>query len=442
MRKSIVIILAALMVCSSLLMGCTAAQTDTAATNAVATEATAAAEEATAAPTESAEPVEIHYAYWASPMDEFYAQCKAEFEAAHPNVTIVLEPTAWNEYWTKLETAATGGSVADVFHMNGVNIKKYADGGVLLPLDSYVTSGGLDLSKFPQAMNDMYHFNGAQYGIPMDYDTVGLWYNKTLFDAANISYPTDDWTWEDLTNAAAAITALGNDTYGIAAGFQDQQGIYNTVFAEDGWFVQNGTNGDEFGFNEAGTRAGIQCWVDLMAAGYSPSEASLEENEGYLQFMAGKIGMIFSGDWMVSYYNSADSTVAGKCDVAKLPLMENGKRASVIHGKANCISAATAHPDEAWAWVQYLAGEQSNQRLGEMGIAIPANTDYSALFFAAYPDYNMGIYSDAAMNYSYSYPSSLDRADWADIVRTELQKAFKLEATVDEACDSIMAQLG
>ena len=54
----------------------------------------------------------------------------------------------------------------------------------------------------------------------------------------------------------------------------------------------------------------------------------------------------------------------------------------------------------------------------------------------------MGIYSDAALNYSFSYPSSLSRADWADIVRTELQKAFKLEITVDEACDNIMSQLG
>ena len=65
--------------------------------------------------------VEIHYAYWAS-MDDYYEQCKADFEASHPGITIVLEHTSWGEYWTKLEAAATGGSVADVFHMNGVNI--------------------------------------------------------------------------------------------------------------------------------------------------------------------------------------------------------------------------------------------------------------------------------------------------------------------------------
>ncbi len=435
MKKNTAIILVVLMLCSSLLIGCSAPD---ASTPSAAVSGSETASESAAVSEGSGEKVEIHYAYWASPMDAFYAECKAAFEAEHPDITIVLEPTAWTEYWTKLETAATGGSVADVFHMNGVNILKYADGGVLLPLDDYIAGSGLDMSNYPEAMNTMYNYNGSQYGIAMDYDTIGLWYNKSLFDQAGISYPTSDWTWEDMTAAAAAITALGDDIYGIAAGFEEQAGFYNTAFAEGGWFV----NGDQFGFDDAGTRAGIQCWVDLMQAGYSPSEVSLEENAAYLQFMAGKVGMIFSGDWMVAYYSSADSSVADVCDVAEMPLMSNGKRASVIHGKANCISAASEHPDEAWAWVEYLAGAEANQRLGEMGIAIPSYMEYSSLFFESYPQYNMSIYSTAAQNYSYPYPSSLSRPDWADIVRNELQKAFKLEVTVDEACDSIMSQLG
>lgn len=381
--------------------------------------------------------VEIHYAYWAA-MDDYYAECKAAFEESHPGVSIVLEPTAWGEYWTKLEAAATGGSVADVFHMNGVNITKYAAGGILLPLDEYLAASQLDLENYPEAMTQMYNFEGTQYGLAMDYDTVGLWYNKDLFDKAGVAYPTSEWTWDDLKAAAEAITGIEDSVYGIAAGYSDQQGFYNTCFAEDGWFV----DGENFGFNEPGTRAGIQCWVDLMEAGYSPSEVSLEENEGYLQFMAGKLGMIFAGDWMVQFYASEDSAVADVCDVVELPLMSTGKRATVIHGKANCISAVTEHPDEAWAWVEYLAGEEASKRLGDMGIAIPAYLDYSDTFFAAYPQYNMSIYTDAAANYSYVYPSSAYNTEWSDIMWNELVRAFNLEISVDEACDNIMEQIG
>lgn len=387
--------------------------------------------------TACAENIEIHYAFWHGALEDFYKECKADFEAAHPGVTIVLEPTSWDEYWTKLEAAATGGSIADVFHMNGVNIKKYADGGVLLPLDEYIAASGLDLKNYPAAMNEMYNYDGKQYGIPMDFDTIGLWYNKTLFDKAGIAYPTSEWTWDDLVAAAAAINALGDDIYGIAANYEEQQGFYNTVYACGGWFV----DGDKYGFNEEGTRAGIQCWVDLMKAGVSPSEKSLEENPAYLQFMAGKLGMVFSGDWVVAEYVSPDSSVKDVIDVAELPLMPNGKRASVIHGKANCVSVTSAHPEEAWAWVAYLAGAEANAKLGPMGVTIPSYLAYTDMFFEAYPQYNMKIYSKAAAEYSYVYPSALN-PEWSTIMWEELVKAFNLDITVDEACGNIMSRLG
>ena len=80
--------------------------------------------------------------------------------------------------------------------------------------------------------------------------------------------------------------------------------------------------------------------------------------------------------------------------------------------------------------------------MGNMGIAIPSYLEYSPLFFEAYPQYNMGIYADAAANYSYVYPSSAYNTEWMDIMWNELVQAFNLEITVDEACDNIMEQIG
>lgn len=419
--KKLISLAMVLTMSACLFTGCTTSKSNTSSITSSATAATA-----------SAKKVEIHYAYWQDGLKDYLTQCKANFEKAHSNITITLDCTAWDEYWTKLEAAATGGSVADVFQMNGVNISKYAKGGVLLPLDSITSSSAVDLSNYPKAMDSLYNVNGKQYGIPMDYDTIGLWYNKKLFDAAGISYPTDKWTWDDLVKAAKALTNTSKGIYGINAGYADQQGFYNTVFATGGYI----TNGTDFGFNDANTRKGIQCWYDLMKAGVSPSEASLEENAAYLQFMAGKLGMTFAGDWMVSYFSSKDSTVANYCDVTALPTI-NGKRASVIHGKANCVSASTKNQNEALAWVEYLAGDEANQILGKSGVCIPAYLKYSSLFFDQYPKYNMSIYLDAAKNYSYTWPSSTSDVAWADIMQTELTKAFNMKITVDQACDNI-----
>ncbi|ETJ29197.1 ABC transporter, substrate-binding protein, partial [human gut metagenome] len=64
--------------------------------------------------------------------------------------------------------------------------------------DKISSSSLVDLNKFPQDLVDLYKSDGKNYAIPKDYDTVGLWYNKTLFDEAGISYPDETWTWDTL----------------------------------------------------------------------------------------------------------------------------------------------------------------------------------------------------------------------------------------------------
>ena len=432
-RKIIALVLAVLLISVTLI----ACQQDDPATNGGGDEATG-----DDGVTTSGENVTIRYAFWQATLEPYYNIMAAEFNEMYPNITIEIEPTAWGDYWTMLETAITAGGAADVFHMNGPNLKKYADAGVLMGLDSYISASGMNLGVFPAAMNDMYNFNGSQYGIVMDYDTIGLFYNKELFDLAGIDYPDSSWTWDDLVSAAAAITGIRDGAFGIAANLQDQQGFYNTGFAEGGWFVQGGPGAETFGFNDSGTRAGIQVWVDLLEAGYSPTQLSLEENEGYLQFMAGNLGMIVSGSWLPAFYSGEDSTVADVYDVAELPLMSSGRRASVIHGKGNCVFSDTANPNEAWLWVEFLSGERAQRLIGEMGLVIPAYTGMAQLMFDTYPNLNMGIFADAAENYSYPFPTSLDRPDWGDVYWAELLRAFNLEISVDEACDNIMAELG
>jgi len=438
-RKLLATILCASMALASL-AGCgssdTAATTEAPAAETKTEEAApASTEEAAPAETESTLEGEIHYAYWHDAMTPYLEECKANFEAANPGVTIVLEPTSWGEYWTKLETAASGGAVADVFHLNGPNINKYAAAGIIIPIDDFVANSDIDLNNYPSALNELYTVDGQLYGIAMDYDTIGLWYNKELFDAAGIAYPDESWTWEDLTDAAAKLT--NGDVYGIDASCYDQAGFYNTVPMCGGYIVNDDKT--KSGFSLPETRAGIKCWIDLMEAGYSPSQANITENPASVQFMSGKIAMIVAGDWYAAQF-SADETFKDKCDCTYIPTI-NGKRGSVIHGKANCISASTENPEAAWAWCEYLAGPEANEILGKSGAAIPSHKDYSALYFEQFPQYNMAIFADEAQNMAYAYPSSKTSAEWGDIIWNELVEVYSLNKPLDEACDSIAEQM-
>lgn len=70
---------------------------------------------------------EIRYAFWDTAQQPYFEKCIEKFNEQYPDVKVTLEPSSWDEYWTKLEAGATGGSIADVFWMNGPNIIKYAD---------------------------------------------------------------------------------------------------------------------------------------------------------------------------------------------------------------------------------------------------------------------------------------------------------------------------
>ena len=137
---------------------------------------------------------EIRYAFWDTAQQPYFEKCIEKFNEQYPDVKDTLEPSSWDEYLTKLEAGATGGSIADVFWMNGPNIMKYADGDVLMDISDRIKEDNIDTGKYPEALVELYNVDGKQYAIPKDFDTIGVWYNKKIFDEAGVPYPTDDWT--------------------------------------------------------------------------------------------------------------------------------------------------------------------------------------------------------------------------------------------------------
>ena len=70
------------------------------------------------------------------------------------------------------------------------------DAGLLLNLNDYIEGDeNIDMAKYYEDIVELYtNDDGIHYAIPKDYDTVALWYNKTIFDEAGMEYPTNDWT--------------------------------------------------------------------------------------------------------------------------------------------------------------------------------------------------------------------------------------------------------
>src|SRR5690242_2270095 len=91
----------------------------------------------------SGQSVTLRYSIWDKNQAPALEQIVTEFKKTNPTIDVKVEVTPFAQYWTKLETAATGGSAADVFWMNGPNFIKYASNNIIMPLDDKITADKL-----------------------------------------------------------------------------------------------------------------------------------------------------------------------------------------------------------------------------------------------------------------------------------------------------------
>lgn len=154
--------------------------------------------------------VELVMSVWDSDQEPVMKQMAEAYSKENPNVTVKTQLTTWNEYWTKLEASATGGSAPDIITMNVLHVEEYADAGILMDLTDAEKESDLKVhDNFPAPLVDGYTVEGKLYGIPKDFDTNAVFYNKEIFDQAGVAYPTDGWTFEDFRKTCEDLQAAG-----------------------------------------------------------------------------------------------------------------------------------------------------------------------------------------------------------------------------------------
>lgn len=346
--------------------------------------------------------ITLSYAIWDQNQQPAMEKIADAFHKEHPNITIDIQLTPNKEYWTKLQTAVSGGSGPDVFWMNGPNFQLYASNGVIAPLDD------VDTGDYPKALVDLYSYDGKVYGAPKDFDTVAVWYNKELFDAAGVAYPAEGWTWADMQDAAAKLTDPAKGVYGIAAPPYSQEYFYDTI-AQAGGEVINDDH-TKTGYDSPEALEGIEYWLSFIDAGTSPTAAQMTDTLPSDMFLSGKVAMLQAGSWSaIGYKENAD--IAGKVDVQALPEGPAGNQ-SIIHGLANVANAKSKNLDAAKQFAAFASGEAASEIQAATGTVIPAFNGMSDTWVKSMPEYNLKAYTDALPT-AVPYPVSKNTSVWA-----------------------------
>gem|GEM_PF-72099 len=235
----------------------------------------------------------VELQYWnpfIGPDQPFMQQLVDSFNGENENIEVIM--TAQSEYNTQLATASASGTLPDVAIINEDQVATQAFRNVIRPMGDVVQQMGLSASDFPEVAWNAGTVAGEQYGIPLSFVAMTMYYNRDLLTAAGLSAPPTNR--EEFEAAAAAMTQDGNNGFMLTTGFPVQQ-IFQQLLHQYG--------GDEF--NEDGTEAtwnseaGVQALQWMVNAQQNYSQPNLEVDAELNAFKTGTVGTIWNGSWQI-----------------------------------------------------------------------------------------------------------------------------------------------
>ncbi|MCH6267258.1 ABC transporter substrate-binding protein [Neobacillus citreus] len=371
--------------------------------------------------------VEITYGIWDKKQLPAIEDIIKLFNEKYPNIKVKTEITPYGQYFQKLETAATGGALPDVLWMNGAHVTQYAEGKVILPLSDMAKKDNYSLDNYPKSLIDLYTVDGKVYGIPKDYDTIGFWYNKKIFDDAGVAYPDETWDWTKLKETAKQLTNKDKGVWGFASTIANQEGYYNFIWQNGGYVISK--DGKKAGFDDPKTVEALKFYTSFIKEGLSPTQAQMTETAASELFSSGKVAMMLDGPWMVPEYKKNPDL-----NVTVLPKGET--RATAIHGLSNVIAANTKHKDAAWKFVQFLGSKEAAEIYAKTGTVIPAFNGTQDTWVKSVPSLNLQAFIDAS-EYSVPLPNAKSTGEIWQYEVDILKKAWSQEESIEDAAKEL-----
>lgn len=366
MKKKVLSVLLAAAMMSTLLVGCSNDAGNSGSSSkqsAASTDSSSAAKTESSAKggSESAEPVTLKWAVWDATTTAYWQDLKEAYEKTHDNVTVEIVDLGSTDYMTVLATELSGdGTDFDVVSIKDVpGYATLVQKNAIIALDDYIAADGIDLGKYAGA-TDQVTVDGKLYELPFRNDFWVVFYNKDLFDAKGVPYPTNDMTFEQYDELARKMTdtTFGSQVYG--AHYHTWRSAVQLFAVLDGKHTILDGNYDymkpyyEMVLNQEADGV-CRKYTDLTTEGLHYSAA----------FAGGDVAMMNMGSWFISSLitnlqsGEYDSSLCGNWGIVKYPHAEGVEPGSTL-GTITGISVTTAadNPDAAWDFVKFVSGEE------------------------------------------------------------------------------------
>ncbi|GAB4423986.1 MAG: sugar ABC transporter substrate-binding protein [Anaerolineae bacterium] len=366
----------------------------------------------------------------------------AQFMAANPDIKLSDINNTWGDHQTIVPTWAAAGQLPDVLYVHGSRAFPWSKEGLLINIQSYAEADEeFDVGGIWEEALRLYRYEGNLHAIPYDHGPVILGYNKTLFDAEGVDYPAEDWTMDDLREAALKFTKpgeqwgysgyygqiqLGNETGGAHLGPWGAA-LFNEK--EDGLLIDS----DE-------ARAALNFWFDMMHKDHAVANQAESDSFPGGIWLSGQVAMFGLATWGApQMHESADF----EWDVAPWPEGPAGRRTGSF-GSGYGITRDSKNPDAGWRYLSaYLSVEGMEFMWGKSGRGSPAReAAYQSYLDSEIAPEHGQYFLDALKNYAVTGRpyESVTGPQVMDVVNQNSTLLATGDITVDQFISNVMEQ--
>ena len=310
--------------------------------------------------TASAEPVTISVSNLPPSTEagarEAFLQRVEEFQAEYPNITI--EP---NEYEWDVATFAAqlaGGTLPTVFQIPFTDSQGLIERGQVADISAELEQLPYAADFNPNVLTVVQNAEGATFGVPIAGYSIGLHYNRAMFEEAGLDPDAPPTTWEEVREAAAAISEATGQA-GFAQMSQNNTGgwmLTTLSYAFGGRLQEETADGIDVTIDNAGTLAALEYlqalrWEDNSMG----SNFLLEWGTINQAFAAGQVGMYMGGSDVYNSLVTENGIDPATYGLTVIPL--EGPDAGVLAGgtvAAVRADADDAERDAAVKWIDFF----------------------------------------------------------------------------------------
>ncbi len=295
---------------------------------------------------------------WSRSANEaFVRQLVDAWNADHTNQ---IEPTIIpsDQFITRVGTGFAAGEVPDILPIDLIYVPAFAKAGQLTEISALTES----LDYFDQLSPSHVRLAGYEdglYALPFTAEGSVLLYNKGLFEQAGLDPEQPPTTWQEIYDAAVAINALGNDTYGFyfsgsCAGCNAF--TYLPLIWASGGDVLSEDGTEATIDSDPAVRAALEFYKQLWDEGLVPPGSQADSGTDFLNaFTGGSIGMAGSGAFSISVLKNDYPDI--DFGLTFLPGQEGGA-SSFAGGDSIAIPAGAQHVEEAFEFISWALSDE------------------------------------------------------------------------------------